>query len=167
VYAFEPLKDYAEFIQHNLANQPRLHAFPAGLGDENANVTFYRDHHNLGWNTMIAKQAGSSMEKVTVEIMKFDDWAAQHNINSCFFAKIDVEGAEYKVLRGMKKFLQQLVEYKPYLLIEIGWGTDHPNWDEEKAELEWLWKEGGYEVTDLPTRGGTVDRLFVPKKRRT
>ena len=143
----------------------RVQVFNVGLGDEHANITFFRDKRNIGWNTLIAEKVSNDMKEVTVEITKFEEWAAEQGVTSFYFAKIDVEGAEYKVLRGMKNFLKSL-EQKPYLFIEIGWGTDHPNWNEEKAELEWLWKEGGYEEVALPTKGGTIDVLFEPKKKK-
>ena len=51
------------------------------------------------------------------------------------FIKIDVEGAEYRVLRGM---LGSLARWhpKPVILCEVGWGRRHPQFAEEVAAFD-------------------------------
>ncbi len=51
-----------------------------------------------------------------VKVSKFDDFEAQIDFNRIDFVKIDVEGFEMQVLRGMDRLVEQR---KPTLLIEI------------------------------------------------
>jgi hypothetical protein len=68
------------------------------------------------------------MIKEECNLKKLDDY----EINNVDFIKIDVEGFENKVLKGGMNLISK---YKPYILIEVGWGTRHPNW--KKCEKQY------------------------------
>jgi hypothetical protein len=54
--------------------------------------------------------------------------------------KIDVEGAEFRVL-GMMSALENWTP-RPAILCKIGWGKGHPYWSEELAAFTQLGKLG-------------------------
>jgi len=64
------------------------------------------------------------------------------------FIKIDVEGAEYQVLRGMIGTLRK-APHLPPILCAIGWGQGHPRWNEELSVFD--------EVLALGYRTESVD----------
>ena len=105
------------------------------------------------------------MEKVRIKLKKFEN----SEVNSIpTFIKIDVEGAEYLVLRGM---LESFRKWKtlPVILCEVGWGNTHPNWDEELEVFNEL-KKIGYSICDLngleideKSLTSKTDVLMIPK----
>jgi FkbM family methyltransferase len=161
IYSFEPVPEYADFIRHHYHRHPNVHVYSLCLGEKNENMTLWKDEKNLGWNTLIGSQANSKMRQMTVPVATLDQWSMQTGVNHFAFAKIDVEGAEYKVIRGMKKTIEAMYPL-PVLLIEIGWGNKHPNWKEELAEFDWLF-EHGYQRIELSGVSSTMDFLFLPK----
>lgn len=160
VYAFEPMEEYADFIRHNYHRHKSVHVYPIGLGDANENATLWVSDSNLGWNTLLEDQTEGDMRPVRIQIATFDHWASATGVDGFAFAKIDVEGAEYRVLRGMMRSLEKM-HPKPVLFIEIGWGRRHPHWKEELEVFEWLF-DHGYQRIDLTRISSTVDVLLLP-----
>jgi hypothetical protein len=80
------------------------------------------------------------------------------NIDNIDFIKIDVEGYEHKVLNGS---LNLINKFKPHLLIEVGWGTNHPYWSECNDIYRKIF-EIGYKNIEFTNK--TEDILFVPYK---
>ncbi|CAD7962683.1 unnamed protein product [Amoebophrya sp. A120] len=100
--------------------------------------------------------------------------------------KIDTEGAEYKVLRGMRNWLQrgfdlarkqasdeqgsgatsQMVNM-PVLMVEFGWGVrDHPQRDAELEMFDFLTQNLQYSCTpDYRTVAKTQDLVFLPPSK--
>lgn len=75
---------------------------------------YYNDREkNLG---MASLQPQESIESEEVEISTLDDYLEENPCKQIDFIKIDAEGYEYEVVKGMKK---TLFAYKPNLLIEI------------------------------------------------
>ena len=114
---------------------------------------------------MVESKASDDMEKVRIQVKNFENCKPDAVPT---FIKIDVEGSEYLVLRGMLDSLRTWTP-RPVILCEVGWGTSHPKWDEELdvfAELKTI----GYSICDLKGQeidetaiAGTTDVLFLPK----
>ncbi len=159
-YAFEPVPEYARRCAERLAGRTNVHVVPAALSDAYGKVDLWMDTDNLGWNTMIRSKKEEQMHPIVACAVRFDDYAEQYGVNRIDVIKIDVEGAEFRVLRGMRRTLERLA-VKPVILLEIGWGPGgHPHWTEEIEELEWLFSHG-YERVDC-TVEGTRDILLLP-----
>ncbi len=166
VHLFEPVPSLAKFIFRTLADVDyavSVHQF--GLSDEDGHVDIYLDTRgNFGWNTLIdEKAAGMTPQRITVRRFERVGLAEVPSV-----IKIDVEGAEYLVLRGLLPALRTW-EKRPPILCEIGWGQSHPSWSEELdvfGELAAL----GYRATDLDGAPvevteltQTTDVLFLPE----
>lgn len=145
-HLFEPVPNLVKLCEETLKDAPyevRIHEF--GLSNEDSTIDiFISADGNLGWNTIVAEKAAVGMVPVQIEVKTFND-AGIDDVPS--FIKIDVEGAEYRVLRGMLDALERW-ERKPAILCEIGWGTNHPNWAEELEVFAALEKIG-YQTVDL------------------
>jgi FkbM family methyltransferase len=166
VHVFEPVPNLAELCARTLAEVPYtaiIHNF--GLGEEASTFDLYvGGDGNLGWNTLIAAKANASMKVLRIDVRPLSDVPLDKP--PCF-VKIDVEGAEYLVLRGMLSSLKAWTP-RPTILCEIGWGATHPSWAEELAVFDEL-AALGYTACDLDQQPidvraltKTTDVLFVP-----
>lgn len=165
-HLFEPVPNLYRLCEQTLEGAPyRAHIHPFGLSDTDQEMEiFVSNQGNLGWNTIVAERAGAGMDPVRIQVRAFDS-SGVTEVPSLI--KIDVEGAEYLVLRGLLTSLASWAP-KPAILCEIGWGQAHPHWEDELktfAELASL----GYRSTDLDGTPidvtqiqRTTDVLFVP-----
>ena len=167
LYLYEPLPHLAKLCEETFHDAPYdAHIFHYGLSDSDTEVDlFVASNGNLGWNTMVESKASDDMEKVRIHVKNFENCKPDAVPT---FIKIDVEGSEYLVLRGMFDSLRTWTP-RPVILCEVGWGTSHPKWDEELKVFNEL-KTIGYSICDLKGQAidetaitGTTDVLFLPK----
>jgi FkbM family methyltransferase len=167
VHLFEPLPHLASLCRRTAGELPfwaQVHEF--GLGDEDALLDLYVDtkYGNLGWNTLEAKRASAVMARTQIRVHRFETCGL---LVEPSFVKIDVEGAEYRVLEGMLSSIKNWTT-KPPFLIEVGWGQSHPEWTRDLAALNGL-VDLGYRTTahdgsplELANLTKTTDVLFLP-----
>ena len=105
VLAFEPDDLLHAALQENVAfNQAdNVESFRLGLGSKRDTMTLYRSLLNSGDNRLAAKSAAAGpREGVRVEIERLDQVLAGRRID---FVKMDVQGWEMEVFRGMQGLL--------------------------------------------------------------
>ncbi|GAA5027058.1 hypothetical protein GCM10023258_21460 [Terrabacter aeriphilus] len=168
-HLFEPVPNLADLCVETAARLPcAVTVHRVGLGDADARVTiFVSSDGNLGWNTMVEQKArGKQMAPVEVEVARFDDLGLADVPD---LVKIDVEGAEHRVLTGMLPALRRWSP-RPVILCEVGWGSGHPEWEQELAAFAAL-AALGYETChvdgvplDVRDLRRTTDVLFVPRR---
>ncbi|MCG8430061.1 MAG: FkbM family methyltransferase, partial [Candidatus Omnitrophica bacterium] len=146
VYLFEPVPHLAQLCRITFRNSAfRAAVLNFGLSDQDADENiFIANDGNLGWNTLISSMTRPGMTKVPVKLKAFATCGVDV-IPS--FIKVDVEGAEYRVLGGMLDALRRW-DPLPVILCEVGFGKNHPAWEEEIRvfmEMEHL----GYRMCDL------------------
>jgi FkbM family methyltransferase len=120
VYAFEPSEEIMPQLQVNI----KLNAFTnvtclqLAVSDSIGSATFVKGQHKGAGHLAGGGQQMESNTESQVETITLDDavFAASRRCKLPHFVKIDVEGAESKVLRGAKRVL---AEAKPILLIEL------------------------------------------------
>lgn len=158
VHAFEAMHQYADYIRSRFGSQygDRLHVAPFGLSDRKKQAMLYYDDSNLGWNT-IHKTKTSNPGKME-QFETGDAYVEKLGLGRIDLIKIDTEGAEHEVLRGLRKTLARRHVCRPTLLIELGWGTSHPEIGKVKEELEYLYSLGYARVPRLPS--GTEDVIL-------
>lgn len=166
VHLFEPVPNLHQLCERTLEDAPyQVHVHPFGLSDADQELEiFVSNQGNLGWNTIVAERANQGMDPVSIQVRTFDS-SGVTDVPSLI--KIDVEGAEYLVLRGLLPALESW-EPKPAILCEIGWGQAHPHWESELETFERL-AALDYRSTDLDGAPiditeiqRTTDVLFVP-----
>ncbi len=114
VYAFEPQKEAYKKLKRNLLlNNSTINAYNYALGSKNETKDFYIDIFPERSSLIKAKQKDEAYE---IEINKADDLFDFKNKN--IVIKIDTEGYEFEVLKGMEKLLTQnnctvFFEYNP------------------------------------------------------
>jgi len=160
-HLFEPVPKYNEWLINKFSKNTNVIINKVALSKSNGQFSIWIDDENLGWNTMIREKISNNMQEITIEAISFDDYVLRNNILNIDAIKIDVEGAEFNVLKGMKNTLTRL-EKKPVIICEVGWGKNsHPNWEEEVEIFEWLFNNG-YKRFDYNNITSTIDVLFIP-----
>ncbi|MGA1869109.1 MAG: FkbM family methyltransferase [bacterium] len=115
VVSFEPIPKAKWYLDKNIEinkfNNVTSHSF--ALFDKKGYVCLEDPFHTSKINP--SKQNISSND-IRVEMKVFDECAAEMGITQVNLVKIDVEGAELNILRGMRNTLQ---EQHPALLVEV------------------------------------------------
>lgn len=117
VYAFEALESNCELIRQNqsLNNFQQLSIFQVALSDREEEIDFYSPPPSCSGVGHIALDA-SPGHTVKVPATTLDHFVAEHDIQRLDCLKIDVEGAETRVLQGARETLRR---FKPLIMIEF------------------------------------------------
>ena len=110
IYAFEPQEEFYSIIK----NLPDVTAFNFGLWDKEGSSTFYKNRENTGASSFLKPTKNydqfigkiGNLSEVTLLKKRFDKLNLK--IERPCFLKIDVEGAEEKVLRGFGDKLKEI-----------------------------------------------------------
>lgn len=157
VYTIEPLPENLKFIRANLAINAHcdtVKVFDCAASDNNGTVTLYPCHWNAGDNR--TWDSGDGRRSLSVQTRKLDD-AGIERVN---FIKIDTQGNEVRVLRGLEKTIRRqanlsmAVEYWPYGLKNSG------NSKEELADILFDWGFRVYQIHD-----SSFQLRHLPEKR--
>ena len=136
VLSFEPIPQTFEILQRNIAInhiEKKVKALLVGVGSENGSTRFTDSLDSLN-------HVRSSMENelddnfINVSVVSLDDICDSQNCPSLI--KIDVEGFETEVLRGMKRILTN--DILKAVIIELNGSGGRYGFDEDLVHLEFL-----------------------------
>lgn len=157
VFAFEPARDSADKLRAAAArNGLAVTVVEAALGCASGADALFSDPDFDPADAGVRSLYGRGAPVQTVRVMPFDDWARQRNIDRLDLVKIDVEGAEVSVIRGMSESLRRfrpralVVEIKPANMVRAGSG---------EAGLRDLLRKARYEGTET---AGHRNEVFRP-----
>jgi FkbM family methyltransferase len=121
-FAFEPnpntFAKIEKIIEYN--NLDRMKCFQIGLGDKNYMLDLHPGIEDSGHSTFL-EHPEFKMKTVgeEVQIKPFDEWRIDHAIGipikPAWIAKIDVEGFELNVLKGMEESLRS----KAFIILSV------------------------------------------------
>jgi FkbM family methyltransferase len=118
VHAFEPLPANVQILRHHMRlNQLEsvVRITPSAISDSpESEVAFFSGAEDLGVTASLASSECNTT-RVVVPNTRLDDYLSEIR-RPIRLIKIDVEGAELKVLRGGQKVLEK---FKPLLVIEV------------------------------------------------
>ncbi len=149
VHAFEPEPRNARHLRANAAlnHLANLHVHELGLADREGTADLYvGGETGEGTHSMLAVSA-VNRRAVKIPVMTGDRFSQQSNPIPDV-VKIDVEGAEMDVLRGMDSLLRRqairdlFIEIHPDRLASTGWNTH--------ALLEWMRDRNYHSVWSQP-----------------
>ncbi len=109
VYAFEPAPEPLLKLREIAAEEPRLKIVPVAVLDEVGSTAFNLATASV-YNSVLEMQPGwtdhTMISQVEVPSITLDAFCEEHGIEKVDVLKIDVQGAELRVLRGAVKILQ-------------------------------------------------------------
>jgi FkbM family methyltransferase len=111
VVAFEPQKDCFMEMVARLGKNPRLIAINAAVGSRSGEQTLYVENHRTA-SSLIKHWQGEIVGTVKVPVKTLDEAIAQHGQPQ--YCKIDVEGYEMEVLKGLSRLIP-FVSYEYHL----------------------------------------------------
>ena len=126
VFAFEPDPSNFEILKKNakINNYKNIILEQKAVGDKHGKTTLYQSDNPI--NHRIFPQSERANSQVQVELTNLDNYFDSDMIDKINFIKIDVEGMEFGVLKGMKNILKNnknikiLFEFVPKDTIEAG-----------------------------------------------
>jgi FkbM family methyltransferase len=124
VEAFEPWEPVRSRLSAHLVlnDVGNVTVHPVALGERQAKLPFHAPpKNNLGQGSLVAGHApGARMNACVVPVVNGDDFLAQRQPQRPDLIKIDVEGYEKSVLRGLQRTLETA---RPTLIVELSGTT--------------------------------------------
>jgi len=151
VVAFEPVKELFEEMKANilLNDIPNIIPLDYAAGDkEEERTIFLSGSENRGMSSL-QKPENYMGKTQQVKVVSIDEWFSRSGLKKVDLIKIDVEGNEPAVLKGMesviKKFRPVLImEVNPETLLLFKWTV---------RDIDLLVREMGYESKLLTNKG--------------
>jgi FkbM family methyltransferase len=165
VYAFEPEPFNFRLLQSSIRSrklQDKVVAVQSAVGDRSGEIELWlNEHHHadhrIATDSLRANRQRAQERYVTIPIISVDDFVAQSvGSRPICLIKIDVQGYEFAVCRGMTGTLAQhgraavAVEYTPAAMEDLGY--------EPSAMLDWF-RERGFRMYSLGKRGELTSGL--------
>jgi FkbM family methyltransferase len=120
VYAFEPVGDFFSMLKENISLNKfaNIEPWKLGLSDKAGSFPIYFDSDHKNQNEGIASLFALPDQQVkeTIETITLDSFCSNNQITKVDVIKIDVEGAEFQVLKGSEQVLRNS---KPLLMVEL------------------------------------------------
>jgi FkbM family methyltransferase len=121
VILFEPVPYLVSECNNKFQKYPNIKVVDKALGNETSEVTLLASNENLGYNKIYKEGMEiHSHEKYTIKCVTFSDWAFDNKIEKVNFIKVDAEGHDVNVIRGMFEWMKR-TNQKPYILFETNW----------------------------------------------
>jgi FkbM family methyltransferase len=144
-FAFEPIPGLFAGLKKKYAGKADI--FPFALANENGHTTFNFVRNAPAYSGIRQRKyaiGNPDIEIIQVEKKKLDDVISPET--TIDFIKIDVEGAEFEVLKGAGRILS---EDKPTLLFECGLGGSDFYGVKPQSLYDYLSGEKGYNIYTL------------------
>lgn len=148
VYGFEPFPANFKSLEKNFEyNNINGNVFQVALMNKTSQMSLTTESGESGEGTNHISEKGD----IEVETFRGDDFIEKEDLEKPDIMKIDVEGAEFEVLKGFEKTLQDSDNLK--LFIELH--PDRiPDFGESKENLLSFLKSSGFSIKEISARGG-------------
>jgi FkbM family methyltransferase len=124
IILFEPIPNLVSECKNKFETYSNIIVVDKALSNETSEVTILASNQNLGYNKIYKEGMGiHSHEKHTINCVTFSEWVIENKIEKVNFVKIDAEGHDVNVIRGMFEWLRN-TNQKPYILFETNWYKD-------------------------------------------
>lgn len=116
IFCFEPFPSAFTFLSNELSNDPSFNLYQVGLGDINGVCYFNSNKFEMTNSLLDTDYLGDktwgpglldTKEVIEIESKTIDKMVVDLNLSSIDILKMDVQGAEYKVLNGAKNLLSK------------------------------------------------------------
>jgi FkbM family methyltransferase len=158
VHSFEPVSSHFHRLQRlsDLNPEYTLKVNHCALGEESGRATLAISLEDMAWNSLVPGYTGSSpIRTEEVQVMRLDTYLESQNIEEVALIKLDTEGFELPILRGLQNFLDRterlpkiICEIQPRALSLLGFSLEH---------LDDLMKHYNYRAFSLVNTRDEVD----------
>ena len=172
VHCFEPYYSNVKAIQRMIKSKPNsniiLNDYALGADDGIHNYYIQRSV-NFTESSMIDNFFEKVDETIEVRTKRLDSYLEQKNIDEVSLIKIDVEGYEYFILKGLSGFFE-MAKQKPPIICEI-YMPVYKKSDLSLSEFHAYMKNYGYQAcnifnprkrVDIRLLNETSDVIFMP-----
>jgi FkbM family methyltransferase len=176
VHCFEPVPDYFRRVERLAEMNPRysIRANAGAVGEVAGNCTIYVTREP-GQSTLVAdyKAEPEIVSTIEVPVIRLDSYLTERAIESVRLIKIDAEGFELPILKGLEAFFRGSPQ-RPEIICEIA-PRAYPLMGRNISELAEYMSEYGYAARDLldsttPIRltevRQVIDVLFSARENR-
>ncbi|MDR7075902.1 FkbM family methyltransferase [Neobacillus niacini] len=118
IYGIEANQDLLKYIHLSKEvhpNKEQMKIFNVFAADKEEEKTFYVDKHWSGTSSAAYRPAHDMIEQITVNSVTIDSIVAEDVTNKNILFKVDVEGYEAFVLRGMTELIQKSASALGYI----------------------------------------------------
>lgn len=130
VYSFEPLNYLQNKFNKNagLNRFENITLFPFALSDQSGETSYSIDEHiwNQGTFNLNSKNSGGNAQQIIIKVA--DELSEIQSLSRLDLVKIDVEGFEFQVLKGLKNTLKK---HRPRIIFEY----DHNYWENNGQKM--------------------------------
>ncbi|MBN1214509.1 MAG: FkbM family methyltransferase [Candidatus Lokiarchaeota archaeon] len=130
VISFEPLPESYKRLTHlsKINKKYKISTENYALGElDNILTLNVSKKYGVGWNTLIPNWITSEdlEKKIEVPVRRLDEFLEKNNINDISLIKIDVEGFEFSVLKGLSSYFEKKKRNLPPIILEVVQGAYH------------------------------------------
>ena len=155
VHSFEPAFLYFQRLEKLAKSNPdyKIILNPMALGEKEDHANLVLSKENIGVNTINfdTSQKGA----VKISIRRLDDYITQNALNNISLIKIDVEGFEFPVLKGLSKFFENTPQ-RPMIVVEV-FPSHYPQYGATLSQLLEFMKKYGYKTYDIFNPDNEID----------
>jgi FkbM family methyltransferase len=152
VYAFEASPRTFVSLQRRFAAKDNVRLYQIGLGDKEGYSAFHEYGEESVLSSFVSRELSTGLKAqrlVELELTTFDVFCRDNGLREVDFVKVDTEGYEMAVLRGMKSSLAE----RRVSLVQFEYGGTWLDAHETLANAKELLAECGYELYRLLPRG--------------
>lgn len=158
VYAFEPVPENARSVNYNasLNDFRQVTVLRKAVSDEDGSGELLLARYSGGSALATVNTPPPDLKKViSVEVITIDTLIGRLEISPPNVIKIDVEGAEISVLRGMSR---TLADFRPLIIYEIDDENEDSFIHKQEVCAAFL-QDSGYEITQIEDSYQEIDWL--------
>jgi FkbM family methyltransferase len=110
VHSFEPIPECASYLEKMKELNPEYNIFvnSCACGDKKGFSNIDVSASDIRLNTMVPNFLGKNniKENISIPVCRLDDYIRENSLRNITFIKIDTEGFELKVLKGLQKYFE-------------------------------------------------------------
>lgn len=161
IHCFEPLPPVFPYLEKLAKNNPGYHFFlnQCALGEARGTSKIYYAGFDLsGLSSMMSgllEPQNCDIEKVfEVPVARLDEYIQRHGLERVSFIKIDVEGFELQVLRGLQNYFKN-TKLRPVIVCEVYAAYAFLRY--KRNELQDYMRQWGYDAYDILRPNRRID----------